>query len=91
VAADKKTATALLYFQLYSQRAADKKTGGGKSASAQPIFRIPGCDCIIQRLIQQDLLWNRIRSKPAWRSNFFYNFLTALVLFIILTRHSNQR
>jgi hypothetical protein len=42
VAADKKTATALLYFQLYSQRAADKKKGGGKSASAQPIFRIPG-------------------------------------------------
>jgi hypothetical protein len=31
----------LLKVKSYSQRAADKKKGGGKSASAQPIFRIP--------------------------------------------------
>jgi hypothetical protein len=31
----------LLKVKSNSQRAADKKKGGGKSASAQPIFRIP--------------------------------------------------
>jgi hypothetical protein len=34
----------LLKVKSNSQRAADKKKGGGKSASAQPIFRIPGGD-----------------------------------------------
>jgi hypothetical protein len=48
----------LLKVKSNSQRAADKKKGGGKSASAQPIFRIPGITIFI--LISSLLLESNI-------------------------------